>query len=463
MEFEQFYLGCLAHASYLIGSGGVAAIVDPQRDVELYLEEAKRRGLRIEHVIETHLHADFVSGHHELAARTGARVYLSERAHAEFPHVDVHEGDEIAFGSVTLRFLETPGHTLESVCVVVTDRDQSAQPIAVLTGDTLFIGDVGRPDLGAGHTPQELAGMLYDSIHTKLLTLPDNVVVYPAHGAGSLCGKNLSTDRSSTIGRERTTNYALHARSREEFVALLTAELPDKPAYFLRDVEINRHGAALLSELAPLPALTPARIAELQAQGTMVLDTRDEDTYGEGHVPRSINVGLDGQFASWCGAILGLDADIAIVAADAQSAEQARMRLARVGIERVVGYLDGGMAAWSVAGMPRAVTPQLDALDLWRSLAQGRIEQLVDVRRPAEWESGTIANAARRPLNRLTRSEGLDPARPTAVYCKSGYRSSIASGILEHEGFADVSNLRGGFDAWNQARLPVARLVGSRA
>jgi glyoxylase-like metal-dependent hydrolase (beta-lactamase superfamily II)/rhodanese-related sulfurtransferase len=456
MEIEQFYLGCLAHASYLIASDGVAAIVDPQRDIEIYLDAARKRNVRIEHVIETHLHADFVSGHHELAERTGARIYLGARAGASFPHVAVHDGDGITLGSIKLTFLETPGHTLESICILVGDLNRSSEPVAVLTGDTLFIGDVGRPDLGPGYTPQELAGMLYDSIHSKLLTLPDPVAVYPAHGAGSLCGRNLSADRSSTIGREKATNYALRAVSREEFVALLTAELQDRPEYFLRDVEINRRGAPALTQLKPLAPLPPDDVLGEIERGAIVLDVRDEDAFGAAHVPGSINIGLDGQFASWVGSMLGLDVDIIIVAADDEAAAQVHVRLARVGIERVIGYLAGGIGAWREGGKSVARTPQLDPPQLRTLLEQGRIDQLVDVRRPAEWEGGVIGPALLRPLNRLSQAlDDLDKSRPTVVYCKSGYRSSIAVGILEREGFANVSNTRGGFDAWKEAGLAI--------
>ena len=257
MYFEQFYLTCLAHASYMLGSEGIAAVVDPQRDVAIYLEEAARQNLKIAYVIETHLHADFVSGHRELAARTGATICVGAKAGAKFPHGAMVDGDEIRFGKCVLKFLETPGHTPESMCVLVTDLERSPRPWAVLTGDTLFIGDVGRPDLSPDHTPQQLAGMLHDILHQKLLTLPDDVEVYPAHGAGSLCGRNISPERRSTIGKERAFNYALQPMAREEFVRLLTAELPERPDYFQLDAEINRAGAAPLTELPPLPALSP--------------------------------------------------------------------------------------------------------------------------------------------------------------------------------------------------------------
>jgi hydroxyacylglutathione hydrolase len=456
MYFEQFFLSCLAHASYMIGSEGLAAVVDPQRDVDLYLEEASRQKLRIAYIIETHLHADFVSGHRELAARTGAKIFVGARAEATFRHHAVKEGDEILFGRCILRFLETPGHTPEGVCVLVTDLDRSAEPWAVLTGDTLFIGDVGRPDLSPNQTPQELAGLLYDSLHEKLLTLPDDVEVYPAHGAGSLCGRNISPERRSTIGKERAFNYALQRMTREEFVRMLTADLPERPGYFLRDAEINRAGAGALAELPPLPALSPAEVALRQQQGATVLDTRPAVEFGAGHVPGSIHLALSGQYATWAGTLLGLDQTIILVAEDPERLEESRVRLARVGIENVVGSLDGGILAWERAGRKLASVPQISVHDLARRLAEAPAEiQVVDVRRPQEWEVGHIAQAALKPLNRLTEMlGGLDRNRTIAVHCKSGYRSSIATSLLLRAGFTSVLNVVGGFDAWQAGQLP---------
>ena len=347
MYFEQFYLGCLAHASYMVGSEGVAAVVDPQRDVEIYLEAARENGLRIEHVIETHLHADFVSGHGELAARTGAKIYLGARAGAQFPHVAVAQGDEIRFGQCRMRFLETPGHTVESICVLVSDLERAPEPFAVFTGDTLFIGDVGRPDLSPCHTPQQLAGLLHDSLHQKLLTLADDLRVYPAHGAGSLCGRQMSNERSSTIGEQRVKNYALRAGSRDEFVRMLTESLPERPAYFARDAEINRAGAASLDELPPLKELAHDALLRMQQAGAIVLDTRSDTQFGAGHIPGAVNIPLSGQFASWAGALLGLETDLILIAEDPERATESRMRLARVGIERVVGK-----AAWRRGSAP---------------------------------------------------------------------------------------------------------------
>jgi len=454
MYFQQFYLGCLSHASYLIGSKGVAAVVDPQRDAGIYVEDAAKQGLRIEHVIETHLHADFISGHRELAAITGAKIYLGAAAGAKFPHVPVRDGDEVRFGDCVLRFLETPGHTLESVSILVTDLERSPEPFAVLTGDTLFIGDVGRPDLAPDHTPQQLAGMLYDSLHDKLLRLPDSVQVYPAHGAGSLCGRQMSSERSSTIGQQRTGNFALQAKSREEFVRLLTAELPERPGYFALDAEINRSGPAPLADL-PIPEPVPARdVAAHQQAGAIVLDTRPAGQFGGAHVPGAVHIGLSGQYASWAGRLLGLGARIILVAEDHDTMLEARTRLARVGMEDVIGYLQDGMAAWFGAGLPVAQVPQITVQDLHRELQH---VQLVDVRQPGEWEQGHIEGAMLKPLPKLTTLlDGLDRARPVAVHCKSGYRSSIATSLLEREGFAQVMNVIGGFDAWKTCGLPSA-------
>ena len=455
MYFQQFFLSCLAHASYFIGSDGVAAVVDPQRDVEIYLHEAREHGFTIKYVIETHLHADFVSGHRELADRTGAQIYLGARARAAFPHVDVHDGDELRLGKCRLRFLETPGHTLESISIVVTDEDDASLPPVVFTGDTLFIGDVGRPDLGGD--PKELAGLLYDSLHEKLLKLPDDVAVYPAHGAGSLCGRAMSEDRSSTIGRERRTNYALQASDKKAFVELLTAELPDRPGYFATDVELNRSGAVRLSELPPPRALEPSGVAAAQKSGAIVLDTRDEDTFGAAHVPGSVNIGLDGQFASWAGTIVGLETDVVIVAEDEARVAETQTRLARVGIDRAIGYLAGGVAAWRRAGLPVATIAQLAPQAFADCIAQPEM-QLVDVRRPLEWAGGHIDGAVHMPLNRLLGSlDELDRGRPVAVHCKSGYRSSIAASLMQRAGISDVRNLSGGYDAWCEAGMQGVR------
>jgi hydroxyacylglutathione hydrolase len=453
MIFEQFYLGCLAHASYLIGSEGKAAVIDPQRDVEIYVDIARQHGLTIAYIIETHLHADFVSGHGELAARTGAIICLGEGSGATFPHQPVRDGEEISFGKCRLKFLQTPGHTFESISILVTDLDQAPGPYAVLTGDTLFIGDVGRPDLSDTYTPQELAGFLYDSVNQKLLTLPDDVLVYPAHGAGSMCGRNISTDRTSTIGRERKSNYALQPMSRTQFIALMTEDLPPRPEYFERDVEINRRGAPALTELPELPALAPDEALRRQAGGTQFLDLRSGAAFCGGHIPGSINIGLCGQFASWAGSVVGLDCDLILMAEDRKSAEEARQRLARVGIERVIGFLDEGISGWVRAGLPLQQIDDISPQEVEEQLAAGNM-YVLDVRRKAEWAAGHIAGAVLMPLDDLRKKlDTLDQDRAVVVHCKGGYRSTIACSVLQANGFKRVANLRGGFDAWASAGL----------
>jgi glyoxylase-like metal-dependent hydrolase (beta-lactamase superfamily II)/rhodanese-related sulfurtransferase len=456
MYFQQFYLACLAHASYLIGSDGIAAVVDPQRDVGLYLEDAEKHGLKIAYIIETHLHADFVSGHRELAARTGAEIYVGARAGAQFPHRDVRDGDEIAFGRTILRFLETPGHSADSICILVTDLDRTPQPWAALTGDTLFIGEVGRPDLSPDHTAEELAAMLYDSLHTKLMKLPDNVEIYPAHGAGSLCGRNISPERQSTIGKGRALNYALRPMSREDFIRLMVTDLPERPEYFYRDKEINRAGAPAVADLPGLPAFSPEEVANWQSRNAVVLDTRPAAQYGAGHIPGSIHIALCGQYASWAGTLLGLEKPVVIVADDAGRADEARLRLARVGLDKAVGYLHDGVHAWQQAGLPLEDVPQISVLQLHEQLReQPDAVQIIDVRRSGEWAAGHIGHANLKPLHKLrTLLDDLNSQQPLAVYCRSGYRSSIGTSLLQGAGFKQVMNVVGGFDAWEAHKLP---------
>jgi len=458
MYFQQFYLTCLAHASYMLGSEGVAAVVDPQRDVDLYLEEARAQNLKIAYVIETHLHADFVSGHHELAARTGAEIVLGSKAGATFKHRAVKDGNEIRLGNCTLRFLETPGHTDESICILVSDPARGREPWAALTGDTLFIGEVGRPDLSPVHSAQELASLLYDSLHTKLLTLPDSVEVYPAHGAGSLCGRNISPERQSTIGKERQFNYALRPMSREAFVTMVTAELPERPEYFGKDVEMNRAGAPALAAHPKSAALSPPEVSRRQKEGALVLDTRPATLFGAGSIPGSLHIALSGQYATWAGTLIGLEKPVILVVEEEERVEESALRLARVGIENVVGYLEGGILAWQQAGLPLNEVSQIAVLQLREQLLEDPSAiTVIDVRRKQEWEVGHIEQATLKPLHALSQElTGLDRAKPVAVHCQGGYRSSIATSILLANGFTQVMNVVGGFDAWKAQGLPVA-------
>ena len=422
------------------------------------------------------MHADFVSGHKELATRTGAKIVVGQKAGAQFPHVAVKDGEEIRIGQLIFHFLETPGHSLDSICIAVTElenKEAPAGPWGVFTGDTLFIGEVGRPDLSPTHTPHELAVMLYDSLQ-KLMKLPDSCQVYPAHGAGSLCGRNISAEKHSTIGRERAFNYALQPRSREEFVTLITADFPERPEYFLRDAQINREGAALLTDLTLLATLTPQQVLRKQEEGSVVLDTRSAAEFGAGHVPGSIHIGLGGQFAAWAGALIGLDVSVILVASDPEKLEAAQVRLARVGIENVAGYLGSSgtaptgstigpeasgqaILAWQLSGLPLGQVPQISVLNLHEELRAHPDEiQVVDVRRPMEWDAGHIEQARSKPLSSLrTMLQDIDMSRPIALHCQSGYRSSIASSLLLRAGFKNVMNVTGGFDAWKAQNLPI--------
>jgi len=460
MYFEQFYLGCLAHASYMLASEGEAVVVDPQRDVEIYLKAAEANQVSIRHIFETHLHADFVSGHRELAARTGAQIYIGAQAGATFPHVAMQDNFQLRVGKIRITALETPGHTPESMCFVITDEEKSAAPLsttpwAILTGDTLFLGDVGRPDLSKRYTPLQLAGMLYDSLHNKILKLADNVLVYPAHGAGSLCGRNMRAERVSTIGTERLTNYALQIKSREEFVRQLTSNLPARPEYFLQDAEINRTGAPALADLPGLAPVEAGELNALLAEGGIALDVRPGEQFAAGHVPGSVNIALSGQFASWAGALLGLAARPVLIAESQEAVSEARMRLARIGLEDARGYLKDGVAAWSQAGLPLSTLPQISVEALREQLRGGGL-QVLDVRREPEWEAGHIEGASWWPLDNFkVAPPEIDRDVPIAVHCKGGYRSMIACSLLQRAGFRNVVNVVGGFDAWQDAKLPL--------
>jgi hydroxyacylglutathione hydrolase len=469
VQVERFYLGCLAHASYMVGSEGLAAVIDPQRDVDLYIEAAANKGWKIGHIIETHLHADFVSGHHELAQRTGAQIYLGAGSGAEFPHVAVKDGDTIQLGNCSIAFLQTPGHTIESICAVMHDTCDPTRPAEVFTGDTLFVGDVGRPDLSGTQTPQQLAALLFHSLHAKLLALPDDTRIYPAHGAGSLCGRQMSSESSSTIGQQKLTNYALKPTTCEEFVHLLTDNLSPAPAYFAQEVDLNRRGAAPLSEMSELSCLSADDVLRLQDKGAIVVDTRNTIEFAAGHVPGSVHIALTGQYASWAARILGLGSTIVIIGEDPEHVNESRTRLARVGIENVVGYLHDGVVGWAQAGLELESLPQLTVHDL-RDLCAGERETIavLDVREAGERESGIIEGSHWIPLGKLDSTlesnlDELDRAKLVVVHCRSGYRSSIATSLLRRAGLSRVANLTGGFDAWKAAGLPCAAPVTAAA
>jgi len=452
VKFVQYYLDCLSQASYLIGdeTTGRAAVVDPRRDVQEYLDDAAAAGLSIDFVIETHVHADFLSGHLELAAATGGAIVYGAAADVHFPHRKVADGERIELGQVVLEFRATPGHTPESICIVVWETPDAAAPYGVLTGDTLFIGDVGRPDLVAaqGRSPEEMAAELYRSLHARVLTLPDTTRVYPAHGAGSACGKNLSAETTSTLGEQRRSNYALQVGSVGEFVAAVTEGQPPRPGYFARVAELNResHELAHVEEPDPLPL---EEVLRRQAGGAVVLDVRSPEEFARGHLRGSVNVGLDGRFAEYAAQVAS--GDIVLVC-DPGRSRDARLRLARVGLDSVTGALDHPVPAFIRHPEATSTASRLTA----RQLAEARaaVPGLVplDVRGPGERAQGSIEGSVHIPLGQLRDRLGeLDPARPVVAFCAGGYRSSIAASLLRASGFTDVSDLIGGYQAWQQA------------
>jgi glyoxylase-like metal-dependent hydrolase (beta-lactamase superfamily II)/rhodanese-related sulfurtransferase len=461
MILHQFYLNCLAHASYLVGDHQtrVAAVVDPQRDIDQYLAFAEAHGLRIAHVFLTHLHADFIAGHLELRDRAGATIYLGAAAKAEYAFTPLHDGDRVEFGRVRLQALETPGHTPESVSLAVYDLDRSdAEPHAVLTGDTLFVGDVGRPDLRAalGWSATDLSGLLYESLRTKLMALPDASLVYPAHGAGSLCGKAISKETVSTIGEQRRSNYALQPMTKSAFVDLVTADQPDAPPYFTYDAVLNAKERPTLDEALAreVNPLTLDQLLALQAVNAQVLDTRDPVDFAAAHLAGSINIGLGGQYATWAGTVLSRERPIVVIADPGREHESA-VRLGRIGFDHIVGYLKGGLRSLESRPDLTATTERVSAPLASERLATGG-PLAVDVRSPREREQKSVPGSVSFPLNHLLeRVQELPKDRPLIVYCAGGYRSSMAASLLQREGFTHISEIAGGIAAWETAKLPV--------
>jgi glyoxylase-like metal-dependent hydrolase (beta-lactamase superfamily II)/rhodanese-related sulfurtransferase len=463
MFFRQYYLGCLSHASYLIGdeSTGAAVVVDPQRDIHQYLEDARAHGLRIVRVIETHFHADFLSGHLELAEATGAVISYGEAAlgRTEFPIEPLADRQRITLGEVVLEIRATPGHTPESISVVVHEHPDAA-PYGVLTGDTLFIGDVGRPDLltSVGVSAADLARQLYRSLHTKLLPLPDETRVFPAHGAGSACGKSLSSETVSTIGEQRRANYALQSMSEDDFVQAVTEGQSAAPLYFSFSASRNMQRRPLLHEDDAPPTLGFDEVLAHQRDGALVLDTRPPNDFAGGHLRGSVNVGLEGRFAEYAGDVVRPDQTLVVIADSAAAAGEAKIRLGRIGFDRVVGAL--AEPAADFVAHPGSVSPatRITATELAERWDELPGLQIVDVRTEGEARlSGMIPGARLVPLTvLLSRLGELDPAAPTVVHCAGGYRSSIAASVLRANGFTDVSDLAGGFAAGAAADRPSA-------
>jgi hydroxyacylglutathione hydrolase len=462
MILKQYYLGCLAHASYLLGdeASSTAIIVDPQRDIQQYLADAENFGLQIRHVFLTHFHADFVAGHLELRDRCGSALHLGSRAQAEYAFVAMKDGDSLDFPGLRLKVLETPGHTIESISILVFDlQKDSEKPHAVLTGDTLFIGDVGRPDLRAslGWSANDLGAHLFDSLHNKLLPLPDETLVYPAHGAGSLCGKQLSSDTVSSLGDQRRMNYALQPMSKEQFIGLVTADQPDAPAYFTYDAILNTRERATLDKNLE-QVLHPIDLEEVLRMGDaggQILDVRDAAEYAKGHLAGSINIGLGGQFATWAGTVLDRTKPIVIIAEPGRE-QEAALRLGRIGFDHVKGYMRGGMEA--LAGRPDLVWPteRLSAPMVADELGAADPPLVLDIRNPREWATKHIDGSLNIPLNHLQERMAEVPRdRRIAVHCAGGYRSSIAASILHQHGITHLIEMAGGLAAWDAAKLPV--------
>jgi hydroxyacylglutathione hydrolase len=464
MILHQFYLNCLAHASYLIGDepSATAVVVDPQRDVDQYLSFAAARGLTIRHVILTHFHADFIAGHLELQEQTGATIYLGRSAQAEYAFTPFGDGDSIEFGRVRLAAIETPGHTPESISILVYDRAVSnTVPHAVLTGDTLFVGDVGRPDLRAalGWSANDLGSLLYDSLHDKLLALPDSSLVYPAHGAGSLCGKALSKETVSTIGEQRKTNYALQPLTKEAFIALVTADQPDAPSYFTYDAVLNSRKRPTLSEALTweLQPLSLDDCLELQKRGVQLLDTRDAGEFAAAHLRGAINIGLRGSYATWAGSILDREHPIVIIA-DPGAERESALRLGRIGFDHVIGYLDGGMSSAAARADLIVETTRVSPERAAEQLDANATLKLIDVRAAGERAVSSIERSVHIPLQRLVEDVRYLPKdTPLLVHCAGGYRSSAAASLLQREGFTNISELAGGLAAWEASGNPVIK------
>lgn len=462
MIFKQYYLGCLAHASYLIGdeTSSTAILVDPQRDVQQYLADAQMFGLAIRDVFLTHFHADFIAGHLELRDSCGANIYLGSRAKAEYDFVPMKDGASLVYPGLRLQVLETPGHTIESISILVFDLHKDlAKPYAVLTGDTLFIGDVGRPDLRAsiGWNATDLGSHLYDSLHNKLLPLPDETLVYPAHGAGSLCGKHLSSDSVSTLGEQRRLNYALQPMSREEFIHLVTADQPDAPPYFTYDAVLNTRERATLDKSLEqsLQPIDLNEVLRMSHAGAQVLDVRDPADYAHGHLTASINIALGGQYATWAGTVLDQARSIVIIAEPGRQ-QEAAVRLGRIGFDGIAGYLQGGMEA--LAARPDLVyfTERISAPQLAEELSSATPPLVLDVRTASEWAARHIQGSVNIPLNQLQERVAEIPCeRRIAVHCEGGYRSSIAASILRQHGLMQLAELAGGLAAWEAAQLPI--------
>jgi len=452
MLLKHFFVGKIAHSSYILAGKESCAVVDPRRDVDLYIQEARELGVKITHILETHLHADFISGHMDLARKTGARIYAPRSANCSFEHTGLSEGDTVELEDMELRVLETPGHTPEHISYVVVDKSRVDDPVGVFVGDTLFVGDVGRPDLFPD-IARELAGKLYHSLHDKLLKLPDHCEVYPAHGAGSLCGRSMGAKWRSTIGYERRHNPALQIGEKEQFIRSLTVDMPPAPDHFSRCSDINRQGPVLVEDLPPLAELRPAEFRKRMADETVaVLDARSYDSFGSQHVPGAWHIDRGGNFPTFAGWVLPTDQDFLLVADDYSQALEVNTWARRVGVDRIIGYLDGDMFAWAVSGYPTANVRQISVQTLHEMVTGDSGIVLVDARASREYADSHIEGAINIAAPDIRqRYRELDPKKPVILMCSTGHRSSLAASILKRRGFGEVVNVAGGITGYSAA------------
>ncbi len=452
MLLKHFFINKIAHSSYILAGQRTCAVIDPQRDVDVYIHEARSMGVKITHILQTHLHADFISGHMDLAEKTGAKIYVAKSASCTFNHVALSEGDTIEIENMLLSVLETPGHTPEHLCYVVTDRSRGASPIGVFVGDTLFVGDVGRPDLFPD-IARDLAGKLYHSLHGKVFQLPDYCEVYPAHGAGSLCGRAMGAKYLTTIGYERQYNPVMQIEDKEEFIRSLTEDMPPAPDHFSRCSDINRYGPVRLSELPVMEELNLDRFRHRMADPDVeILDSRNYLAFGSQHIPNAWHIDLNGNFPTFAGWVLPTNKDFLIVADDFHKATESNIWARRVGVDRVVGYLDGGISAWITAGLATNSIRQISAEDLHNMVTSTSDFVLLDVRAPSEYEENHIRGAINIPVADLrTRFNELDKDKLTVLICSSGNRSSLGTSILASHGFNNIYNVAGGMTGYSTA------------
>ena len=451
MIIHQFFLPGIAHSSYLVGGNRTCAIIDPERDATRYTVAAQEMGLRITHVLETHLHADFISGHLDLAEATAAEIYASRSGNCAFPHTPLVEGDEVHLEDIRFSVIETAGHTPEHICYIASDTARGQTPVALFSGDTLFVGDVGRPDLFPGRA-EELASSLFDNLHTKIMTLPDECEVYPAHGMGSLCGRAMAAKRTSTIGYEKKHNYALQIRRREDFIRALTSDMPAAPDHFTRCFTINRAGPALMRDLIQPVPIEPKLLADrIQVDDAILLDVRSYPAFSGMHIPGAWHIDLSGNFATQAGWILPPDKDILLVVEDRRQVEDAALQLHRVGFDRVTGYIEGGMLVWGAAALPINRVPVISPKEA-HALIRSNEAVLIDVRSREEWQAAHIEGSIHIPWHDIrTRYTELEPAKQYIVMCRGGQRASIAASILKRHGFDRIYNLGGGYTAYQRA------------